>query len=107
LRYVRTVPKANIKTWQDINRLDVRPKKGIVKVRGNNDWEVQLDVKTGKVLQVMQRRSDFIESLHDGSFFHKHAKLWVFLPVAVLLVLLWLTGLFLFGFKRVRRKVSS
>ena len=50
LNRVSKVPIVNIKTWNDINRLDVRPKKGIVKVRGNNNWEVQLDAKTGKVL---------------------------------------------------------
>ncbi|MDL1978288.1 MAG: PepSY domain-containing protein [Deltaproteobacteria bacterium] len=28
-----TVPEAGIKKWQDIDRLDVRPGKGVVKVR--------------------------------------------------------------------------
>jgi uncharacterized iron-regulated membrane protein len=76
LAVVKKLPEVNLQSWEDINRLDVRPGKGIVKVRGNNDMEVQLDSKTGEVLQVAVRRSDLIESIHDGSFFHSSFKLW-------------------------------
>jgi len=93
---VRDVPDAGLTSWEDIDRLDVRPGKGIIKVRGNNDQEIQLDAATGKVLQVAIRRSDFIESIHDGSFFHESFKLWVFLPSAVILAVMWGTGIYLF-----------
>ena len=68
----------------------------MVKVRSKNSWEVQIDTTTGEILQVAYRRSDFIENLHDGSFFFGGAKIWIFLPVAILLLGLWFTGLFLF-----------
>ena len=42
------------------------------------------------------RRSDLIESLHDGSWFHDRAKLWVFLPTAAVVLMLWGTGIYLF-----------
>ena len=96
LTIVRQVPNVNIRQWDDINRLDIRPKKGVIKVRSNDNWEIQLDSKTGKVLQTLERRSDIIESIHDGSYFHKNIKLWIFLPVALLLIILWVTGLYLF-----------
>jgi uncharacterized iron-regulated membrane protein len=96
LDIVSQIPEVGLKSWSDINRLDVRPNKGLIKVRGNNDWEIQLDSKTGDVLQVAMRRSDFIESIHDGSFFHEDFKLWVFLPTAINLAVMWLTGLYLF-----------
>lgn len=96
LNIVGQVPEIGLKNWGDINRLDVRPSKGIIKVRGNNDWEVQLDGKTGDVLQVAMRRSDFIESIHDGSFFHEGFKLWIFLPSSIILAVMWFTGLYLF-----------
>ena len=96
LTIVRQVPNVNIRQWDDINRLDIRPKKGVIKVRSNDNWEIQLDSKTGKVLQTLERRSDIIESIHDGSYFHKNMKLWIFLPVALLLIILWVTGLYLF-----------
>ena len=42
------------------------------------------------------RRSDFIESIHDGTYFHDMAKLGVFLPSAIILLVLWITGMYLF-----------
>ena len=96
LSATRGVPEAGVKGWDDIDRVDVRPGKGMLKVRCSNRWEVQLDAKTGDVLQVAYRRSDLIESIHDGSFFHDRVKLWVFLPVALVLSILWLTGIYLF-----------
>lgn len=96
LEAARSVPEAGIDGWDDVDRLDVRPDKGVVKVRGVNRREVQVDAATGEVLQVAVRRSDLIESIHDGSFFHERARLWVFLPSAVGLLLLWATGAYLF-----------
>jgi len=92
-----TVPETEITGWADIDRLDVRPDKGIVKVHGPNRWEVQVDTATGEVVQVAYRRSDLIESIHDGSWFHDRAKLWVFLPSGVVLFALWLTGIYLWA----------
>ena len=92
----RGVPEAGITSWDEVDRLDVRPSKGMVKVRGKNRWEVQVDSRSGDVLLVAYRRSDLIESIHDGSFFHDNAKLWVFLPSAIILIVLWITGLYLF-----------
>lgn len=91
-----SVDQAQIKSWDDIDRLDVRPSKGIIKIRANNRWEIQIDHQTMEVLQVAYRRSDLIDSIHDGSFFHDKAKLWVFLPSALILFILWVTGLYLF-----------
>lgn len=96
LEATQQVPEAGVAGWDDIDRLDVRPSKGMLKVRCKNRWEVQLDADTAEVLQVAYRRSDLIESIHDGSFFHELAKLWLFLPVAVTLGLLWGTGIYLF-----------
>ena len=96
LAAAKKVPESSVEGWDDIDRLDVRPGKGILKVRCKNRWEVQLDTKTGEVLQVAYRRSDLIESIHDGSFFHDSAKLWIFLPTAMVLIVLWLTGAYLF-----------
>ncbi|MCF7675895.1 MAG: PepSY domain-containing protein [Akkermansiaceae bacterium] len=96
LALCKTVPEAQIKSWDDVERLDVRPSKGILKVQAANHWEIQVDTKTAQILQVAFRRSDFIESLHDGSFFSNTVKLWVFLPSAVVLLVLWVTGVYLF-----------
>ena len=96
LNSVKTADEANITSWDDVDRLDVRIDKGIVKVRGKNRWEVQVDTETGDVLQVAYRRSDLIESLHDGSWFHDKVKIWLFLPSGIILFVLWITGLYMF-----------
>ena len=93
LQAVQTVSNAQLTHWEDIDRLDIRPNKGIIKVRGNNHWEVQLNAYTGAVLQTAYRRTDTIESIHDGSWFFEGAKLYLFLPVALLLFVIWLTGI--------------
>ncbi|TYP95524.1 PepSY-associated TM region [Fodinibius salinus] len=96
LTTAKSIPKLNVSKWKDIDRLDVRPDDGIIKIRGLNGWEAQIDSHTGQILQVAQRRSDLIESIHDGSWFHDKAKLWLFLPSAVVVLILWLTGIYLF-----------
>ncbi len=95
LSIARAEPRAAIRDWSDIDRLDVRPNRGVVKVRANNRWEVQIDTRTGRVLSSTARRSDLIESIHDGSFFHDSLKLWLFLPAGIVLLALWITGVYL------------
>lgn len=88
--------QAAISSWEDIDRLDVRPDDGIVKVRSTEGWELQIDLGTGEILSSMKRRADLIESIHDGSWFHDQAKLWIFLPSAIVVTILWITGIYLF-----------
>jgi uncharacterized iron-regulated membrane protein len=96
LEICRGVPDAQVQSWADINRIDVRPSRGMLKVWAKNNWEVQIDARSGEVLQVAYRRSDIIESIHDGSWFHDTAKIWIFLPAGIILLGLWLTGMWLF-----------
>jgi uncharacterized iron-regulated membrane protein len=95
LAAARGVPEAGVTGWDDIDRVDVRPGKGILKVVTKSRWEVQMALATGEVLQVAYRRSDLIESLHDGSFYGDRTKLAIFLPSGLVLFGLWLTGLYL------------
>ena len=69
LTSLQTVPGMGVTSWDDVNRLDVRPGRGMVRVWLNNGFEVQVDLGTGRILQTAYRRSDVIESIHDGSFF--------------------------------------
>jgi uncharacterized iron-regulated membrane protein len=95
LEIAASVPHVGISEWAHVDRIDVRPKKGILKVVGTSRWELQLDLGTGQILQTAYRRSDLIESIHDGSFFHDKVKLFVFLPAAVIVFGLWVTGIYL------------
>jgi uncharacterized iron-regulated membrane protein len=107
----RTIPQAGIRSWADVERIDIRPDRGLAKLTSTTRWEVQIDTETAQVLQAAPRRSDLIESIHDGSWFHDRAKLWVFLPSGVLLLVLWVTGLYLawlpFGARARRRQTAA
>lgn len=89
--------------WRDISRVDFKPGKGIVKFVATNNWEAQIDTSTGEVLQIAFRRSDIIESIHDGSFFADWVKLYVFFPSALILLTLWGTGVYLFFLPHVKQ----
>jgi len=95
LAVAQSVAEAEVQSWDDIDRIDVRPSKGIAKVQCKNRWELQIDLTTHQVLSSTYRRSDLIESFHDGSFFSDSAKLWVFLPNGLILLALWGTGMWL------------
>ena len=97
LGIVRGIPETEVATWDDVYRVDIRPDRGVIKVTARNRWEVQVDAALGTVLQVAYRRSDLLESLHDGSWFHDAAKLWIFLPSGALLLFLLVTGIYLFA----------
>jgi len=106
LAAAKSVETAQIESWKDIDRLDVRPSKGIVKIRSNNSIEIQVDTHTGKILHVAKRRSDFIETIHDGTFLQEKANLWLMLPVAVIALLMSITGVILFLIPYLKSKRS-
>lgn len=89
---------AEVASWDDIRRIDVRPDRGVAKVWTRSGHEVQVDLGDGSILQVAVRRSDLIESLHDGSFFGGDlVKLGVFLPVGASLLFMLFSGAWLFA----------
>lgn len=96
LALAQSVPEAGVRSWADIPRIEGRPQKGLIKLISNSNHEIQVDIVTGKLLHAAYRRSDIIESIHDGSFFHSGTKLWLFLPAGIVLLGLWCTGLYMF-----------
>lgn len=96
-----------------LQRMDVRPDKGMVKFTFEDHyWGIQLDGATGKVLLLERRRADFIEHLHDGSFFDKWTggffKLGYGTFVGLCLLLLTITGFYLWiNPKRIKRGKES
>ena len=104
LSIANSVKRAQISSWEDIDRLDVRPSKGIIKIRGQNSMEIQIDSRTGEVLHVAKRRSDFIESIHDGTFYQKNANLWLMLPIAITALVMSITGIIMFCIPYLKKK---
>lgn len=95
LTVLQGVEAAEVASYDDVVRVDAQPKRGLIKVQCENGFEVQVDSVHGAVLSVAYRRSDVIEALHDGSWFHEWAKLGIFLPTAFVLCLLWISGVHL------------
>ena len=96
----------------ELDRIDIRPKKGIVKFIFQDHYRaLQLDGTTGKILLVEKRKSDLIENIHDGSILDRlfgtggeEAKVTYTVIMGTSLFMLVLSGFWLwYGPKRLRR----
>lgn len=87
-----------------VDKMDVRPSKGVVKVIFDNGWwEVQIDGVSGEVKSIARRHSDWIEALHDGSIISDGFKLLSMNVLGLGLLVMLVTGLWLYyGPKRYR-----
>ena len=87
-----------------IDKMDVRPSKGIVKVLFEKGyWEVQVDGTSGEVKSIARRHSDWIEHVHDGSIISDWFKLLSMNVLGIGMLLLMVSGLWLwYGPQKVR-----
>ena len=95
-----------------IDKMDVRPAKGIVKVLFEKGyWEVQVDGTSGEVKSIARRHSDWIEHVHDGSIISDWFKLLSMNTLGIGLLILMGSGLWLwYGPRKVkahRRKAKK
>lgn len=112
LRLADTYTRDSLQLAATIDRIDVRPGKGVAKIIYEDSYrELQIDLATGTVLSVGQRHSDWIEQLHDGSLFDRWLGLdeqplkltWSSL-LSLGLILLSVSGFFLwYNPRRIRR----
>jgi len=88
-----------------IDRMDVRPRDGYVKVRLRNpaSTEVTVDIKTARVLHVGPRGDVFLEKLHSGEIFGSRGIL-LSDAGAIALVVTLVTGVWLWLAPRFPRK---
>ncbi len=67
-KIAKTYVSQELSLSDDVDRIDVRPQKGIAKIVFVEHFtELQIDCSTGKILSVNTRTSDIIEKIHDGS----------------------------------------
>lgn len=92
----------------NLDRIEYRATKGIAKVIfDTGSWEVQVDATSLEVLSVAKRHSDWIEHLHDGSIISEGFKLISMNTLGLGLLLLLITGLWLWwGPKKIRKMKS-
>jgi hypothetical protein len=88
-----------------IDRMDVRPRNGFVKVRLRDkaSMEMTVDIATGKVVHVGRRGDVFLEKLHSGEIFGAQPFVLLSDIAAVALVLALITGYWLWLAPKLRR----
>jgi uncharacterized iron-regulated membrane protein len=105
LDVAKTIPQLRVEGWSDIWRIYTYPAKGIMEIRTKIGYGAQLDATTGKILDVYSRSADFWEDVHEG-IFGRHQlngvkvfgdnkinlSMWVFLPVNIIALFLWFSG---------------
>lgn len=99
----------------EVERIDVRKEKGIVKFVFSNYYGVQVDGVTGDLLLIERRRSDFIEGIHDGSILDVYfetegnpIKLIYTTVMSLSLLTFTITGFWLWlGPKRMRKSIQK
>ena len=97
----------DFKNMEDIDRIDFRPGKRIFKVRSENNYcEIQVDAVNGKILSIAKRNSDMIEAWHDGSMFGEFVHQFIMPIVAIITVILTITGLYLWLAPAIKRRAK-
>lgn len=98
-----------------IDRIDIRPDKGIAKVSFVADYtELQFDCTTGKLLSNKTRYNDFVEHVHDGTIIdrllgtkNEQAKISYTTITSLSLMLLAFSGFWMWWNPRRMRKLKS
>lgn len=91
-----------------IDRMDVRPRNGYVKVRLRDaaSTEVTVDLVTGRVMHTGARGDVFLERLHSGEVFGSRGVL-ISDAAAVALVITLVTGYWLWLAPKIERRVRA
>lgn len=110
---LEAAPAATRGTWQPgdpvdvalIDRMDVRPRNGLAKVRLRDkaSTEVTVDLASGAVLHVGRRGDVFLEKLHSGEIFGGQPFVILSDIAAIALVLTLITGYWLWMAPRLHR----
>jgi uncharacterized iron-regulated membrane protein len=89
----QSVPEAGIRGWPDIQSVEVKLQKGIYSVRTKNNYEVQVDFRTGVILSRAPRLTSLLVQLHEGSFFKSPIILNFFKMTGIIFFILYLSGI--------------
>ncbi len=91
-----------------IDRIDVRPSKGIAKVIfDNGNWEVQIDGTSGEIKSIAKRHADWIEQVHDGSIISSLFKLISMNILGIGLIILLISGFWLGYAPKIIRRLKK
>ena len=111
----KTFARDSLQKSDLIDRVDVRPEKGIAKIVFKRHFtEIQVDGYSGEILSVSQRNSDLIEKIHDGSIFDfllesdsEISKITYSTLTSLVLLLLCFTGFFLWYLPKMIKNLKN
>lgn len=93
-----------LKSHKDVDRVDYRPKDNIYKITSKDGYlEIQVDGSTGKVLTEAARTDQWLEDIHDLSFFHPELRVFILPIIGIGLLGLSISGIVLFAIPPWRR----
>lgn len=103
------------KLSNELDRIDIRPSKGIVKFVFMDHYQgLQIDCTSGKLLLIEKRTSDLIEDIHDGTILDKlfgtdeRSMLGYTTIMGISLFMLVVSGFWLwYGPKRLRKRKKT
>lgn len=98
-----------------IDRVDVRPDKGIAKIVFKKHFtEIQIDGFSGEILSINQRNSDLVEKIHDGSILDflldsdaESSKIIYSTVTSLVLIFLCITGFYLWFNPRKMKRLKN
>ena len=96
VRALRSLPGHEGVQWTDVDRIDVRPGDGVAKVILKSRTEVQVDLSTGRPLQVGYRTSDWLETVHDFTILGGWGRYVLSLGRGLALLAMAITGAYMF-----------
>lgn len=103
----QSIPEAKIVRWEDVSQIDIRPSSGTIRVRSKNYWEIQIDGASGQVTGNGPRRFPLLIALHEGAFFGPWIRYGIFLPSAIGVLFLLISGVLIFFQPYLRAKKTT
>ena len=92
LTELKNDPRTHRYKWQDMGSVIYKPSKGVIQLRTRDDQLIQLDGTSAEILSIAPRRTSWLIQLHEGTYWGKAMRLYVFLPAALGLLLLLISG---------------
>lgn len=89
---ISTDAKTKIHQWKDVSSIIYKPSKGTIQIRTKINTLIQLDGATAKILSIAPRRTGLLIQLHEGSYWSKNVRQYIFIPSALGLLLLLISG---------------
>lgn len=95
-----------IKQDPTIDQIIYRPSKNTISIRYKNDMEKQIHAQTGEVLNYAKRHTNWIIRIHQGTYFAEWVKEFIFIPTAVALQIIWITGLVVYFKTKAKKRMK-